>query len=109
MGEEILARYGVLKPDTTPAVFKELSKNHIIPKDLANDLANLYRFRNDIAHQEMSLDSSNLNEALLKYYNPVHDFYEMTLKWERNHTGKKMISQIYDGTGIMSTIRSIFK
>ena len=109
IGKHILDTMNIPVPDKRANIFKTLSDHHILPNDLAWRMGRLARFRNDLVHDYAGVDIDKLKKVLFEDLSDVEEFQEIALKWERRQSGKSVISQMFEGAGIKTVLRSILK
>lgn len=109
IGKYILDTMHIPHPEKNADVFKVLSEHHLLHTDLARRLGRLARFRNELVHDYAGVDIGKLGKVLSEDLADVEEFQEIALKWERRQNGRSIISQMFDGAGVRTVLRSILK
>ena len=108
IGRHILHEIDMPLPFNNIEVFIGLSNKHIISERLANRLIELVKFRNRLVHDYAGVDIRKMQRILYEGLPVIEEFQEIALNWERSYKGKSFISQMLEGAGIKTVIRSIF-
>ncbi|PWR73876.1 type VII toxin-antitoxin system HepT family RNase toxin [Methanospirillum lacunae] len=109
IGKYILNTMNIPHPEKNADVFLVLSQHHILHNDLAHRLGRLARFRNDLVHDYDGVDVGKLQKVLSEDFPDIEEFQEIALKWERRHSGRSVISQMFDRAGVKTVLRSILR
>lgn len=96
-------------PEKNADVFLRLAEHRYLTYDLAKRLGRLARFRNILVHDYAGVDTKRLRNVLAEDLADVEAFQETALKWERKQKGSSVISQMFEGAGVKTVLRSIFK
>lgn len=109
IGKHILDGMNVPYPEKNADVFVRLADQGLLTSDHAKRLGRLARFRNTLVHDYAGVEIRRLKVVLAEDLNDVEEFQEIALKWEREKKGGSAISQMLEGAGIRTVLKSIFR
>ena len=109
IGKHMLDGMQIPYPEKNADVFVKLADHRYLDYDLAKRLGRLARFRNTLVHDYAGVDIKRLRVVLAEDLKDVEEFQEIALKWERDQKGGSVISQMFEGAGVKTVLRSIFK
>lgn len=109
IGKHILDGMHVPYPEKNADVFVRLADQGLLSSDHAKRLGRLARFRNTLVHDYAGVDCNRLKVVLAEDLGDVEEFQEVALKWEREKNGGSAISQMLEGAGVRTVLKSLFR
>ncbi|NVM55259.1 MAG: DUF86 domain-containing protein [Candidatus Helarchaeota archaeon] len=89
IGNNIISRLELKKPETYQDIFLILGKNLIIPEDFSKRITKMAGFRNILVHEYSDIDEKLVYEHLKKELPDFEEYISYILKFLKNDNQKK--------------------